>query len=315
MTIESSPPSSTWNLLGVACRPTLLFIAAYALNMIPHEAAHAAVAYILGFSSTLFQLWINPDAVQASPEQQAFIAVAGPLFSLAVGAVCLLPYQKLKHRPSGLMFLMLGTIGIYTFLRNLFAASMGGDFNIALTALGAPRVPRFVASGAGLILLPLFMFFVGRELLGWAPPDFGRVKAVAYARVAPWMIGTLLVTVLYLPLRPFSSGQIWLVLYFGCSLSWGAAFGVLPNASSPTKFRTPPASLVIFHRTRSEYMSRQTGARLGRNKTHLIHLPAEPQGRARRSMVMASFTSLTSRVAFGTSHFRPLRTPFLLALW
>jgi hypothetical protein len=130
------------------------------------------------------------------------------------------------------MFLMLGTIGIYIFLGNLFAVSTGGDFNIALTALGAPRVLRPVASAAGLILLSLFMFFVGRELLRWTPPDFGRVKAVASATVAPWLIGTLLVTVLYLPLPPFLIGPNLVSSIFWLFAVLGAAFaGELPRSA------------------------------------------------------------------------------------
>jgi hypothetical protein len=193
--------------------------------MTPHEAAHAAVAYALGFSSTLFQLWVNPDAAQASPQQQALIAFAGPLFSLSVGTVFLLLYRKLKQRPSGLMALMLGTIGIYAFLGNLFAASMGGDFTIALTALGTPRIFRFVGSATGLILLPLFMFFVGRELSRWTPPSFARVKAVVCATVAPWLIGTLLVTVLYLPLPRFLIGPNLMGSIFWLFAVLGAGFG------------------------------------------------------------------------------------------
>jgi hypothetical protein len=41
------------NRIGVAFRPTLLFVTAFALNATPHEAVHAATAYMLGFSSTL----------------------------------------------------------------------------------------------------------------------------------------------------------------------------------------------------------------------------------------------------------------------
>jgi hypothetical protein len=50
---------------GVAVRPTLLFMTAFALNASPHEATHAAIAYMLGFSSTLYQMWVNPDAAAA----------------------------------------------------------------------------------------------------------------------------------------------------------------------------------------------------------------------------------------------------------
>jgi membrane-associated protease RseP (regulator of RpoE activity) len=63
MKVESlTSTTATPATFGVAVRPTLLFVAAFALNITPHEVVHALVAYLLGFSSTLFQMWANPDA-------------------------------------------------------------------------------------------------------------------------------------------------------------------------------------------------------------------------------------------------------------
>ncbi len=72
---------------GIAVRPTLLFMTAFALNVSPHEVMHALTAYMLGFSSTLYQMWVNPDTAEATPRQLLAIAVAGPIFSLAAGLV------------------------------------------------------------------------------------------------------------------------------------------------------------------------------------------------------------------------------------
>jgi hypothetical protein len=223
--MEQSLPSSTRISWEAASRPTILFVAAYALSMTPHEAAHAVAAYLLGFSSTLFQLWVNPDAAQATPGQQALIAAAGPLFSASVAAVSLLIYRKLKYRPSGLVFLMLGTVGIYIFLGGALAAAMGGDFNIVLTALGTPKSIRYAVSAIGLILLPLFMFFVGRELLRWAPIGISRARAVACSTVAPWLIGTLVATIVYLPLPRFLIGPSLIGSVFWVFAVLGAALG------------------------------------------------------------------------------------------
>ena len=53
-TLAAPPDSMTAaNRIGIAVRPTLLFVTAFALNATPHEAVHAATAYMLGFSSTL----------------------------------------------------------------------------------------------------------------------------------------------------------------------------------------------------------------------------------------------------------------------
>jgi len=159
------PRSEALRTFGIAVRPTLLFVAAFALNVTPHEAVHAAIAFLLGFSSTLFQMWVNPDATTASSRQMAAIAVAGPVFSLALGAISWLLYTwRYRDRASGLVFLMLSIVGIYSFLGPLAGAAFGGDFNIVLKAIGASKVIQNVASATGLVLLPLFMFFMGKEL-------------------------------------------------------------------------------------------------------------------------------------------------------
>lgn len=70
---DSSAATRTGRIrtISIAARPTLLFLAAFAFNINPHEAAHAIVAYSLGFSSTLFQMWVNPDAASATSSQVA----------------------------------------------------------------------------------------------------------------------------------------------------------------------------------------------------------------------------------------------------
>ena len=55
------------------------------MSLTPHEAAHARTAYCLGFSCTLYQMWVNPDAADATPGQVAIISLLGPVFSLYSG--------------------------------------------------------------------------------------------------------------------------------------------------------------------------------------------------------------------------------------
>jgi len=115
-----------------AIRPTLLFVTAFALNVTPHEIAHAIAGYLLGFDSTVFQMWVNPDAADATPGRLAIIAVIGPLFSLMVGTASFVLYERrFKERTSGLAFLMIGIVGVYSFLGPLVGAALGGDFHIA----------------------------------------------------------------------------------------------------------------------------------------------------------------------------------------
>src|ERR1700721_2682488 len=179
-------PSNVPNTWGVACRPTLLFVAAYALSITPHEAVHALTSYLLGFSSTLFQMWVNPDPATATSRQLATIAIVGPVFSLAVGVTCWLLYQwRFRRKPAALMFLMLAMVGVYSFLGPLAGSALGGDFSLAFTFLDVPRAPRFGAAAFGCALLPWFMFFMGGKLVGWVPSTFGRAKAVGCTTGAP----------------------------------------------------------------------------------------------------------------------------------
>ena len=189
------------NRMGVAVRPTLLFMAAFALNVTPHEAAHATVAYLLGFNSTLYQMWVNPDAAMATSRQTIAIAIAGPIFSLTIALISWRLYrQRYSCKPSGLLYLMLAINGFYLFLGPVAAATFGGDFNVALRSADASKLLMNVISVVGVLILPTMMYFMGKELSSWAPPWFSRSKAVLCTTVGPSLIGTVLITLVYLPL-------------------------------------------------------------------------------------------------------------------
>lgn len=229
-----SAVTHTW---GVACRPTLLFVVAYALNVTPHEFVHALTSYSLGFNSTVFQMWVNPDSAQATASQLAIVAVSGSLFSLSVGVVCWLLYQRqFRESPSGLAFLMMAMVGIYSFLGPLAGAALGGDFHIALTFLHIPTTVAYLASAIGFLLLPAFMFCIGRELLRWAPRGFNRAESVGCVTLAPWLVGTSVLLLLYWPLPRFLVGST-----IGGSVFW--VFAVLGAAIGfPTKSRAETVS-------------------------------------------------------------------------
>jgi len=222
------PPakSDVSNVWGVTCRPTLLFVVAFALNVTPHEIVHAITSYWLGFNSTVFQMWVNPDSAVAMPSQLAIIALSGPLFSLSVGVACWLLYQRrFRERPSGLAFLMMAIVGIYSFLGPLAGAALGGDLHIAFTFLHISTTLSYLASAIGFILLPAFMYGMGRELLRWAPREFGRAQAVVSITLAPWLLGTVLLLLVYWPLPRFLAWSTLAGSAFWVFAVLGAAFG------------------------------------------------------------------------------------------
>ncbi|MGB0063784.1 MAG: hypothetical protein WBP85_05005 [Terracidiphilus sp.] len=218
-------PFVTLSTLGVAARPTILFVVAYALNTTPHEAFHALTAYWLGFNSTIFQMWVNPEPASATPVALATIAAAGPFFSLTFGVICLLIYSRLRLRPSGLLLFMLAFVGIVCFLGPVAGAEFGGDFETALTLVRAPGWIAAAVSVIGWLLLLAFTFQMGRELAGWAPRHFGRAASVLSTAVLPPTAGTLLILVLYWPLPRFLIGSIIAGSFFWIPTMIGAAVG------------------------------------------------------------------------------------------
>jgi len=259
-TLAAHPDSMTAaNRIGVAVRPTLLFVTAFALNATPHEAVHAATAYMLGFSSTLYQMWVNPDAAAATPRQLIAIAVAGPIFSLTLGLISFVLYRwRYSRRPSGLLFLMLAIIAFYIPL----GGSILGDIHLALRDGGASKLLMSAISIIAVLMLSTMLYFMGKELCSWAPPLFSRSKAVLCTTVGPWLIGTALMTLVYLPLPKFLIAPNLLGSVF-----WG--FAVIGAIRAD---RTMPAARPIRSLTRADLIVTAAALMMVRFLVHGVRL-------------------------------------------
>jgi hypothetical protein len=225
-------------------------VTAFALNATPHEATHAVTAYMLGFSSTLYQMWVNPDTAAATPQQHIAIAVAGPIFSLTVGLISFALYRwRYNRRPSGLLFLMFAIIAFYIPL----GGSIGGDIRLALQFGGASKLLMNVISVVAILMLSTMMYFMGRELCSWAPPWFSRSNAVLCTTVGPWLIGTVLMTLIYLPMPRFLiapnliGSVFWLFAVIGACLSSRTTPALRPirSLTSPDLIVTAAALIMV----------------------------------------------------------------------
>jgi hypothetical protein len=180
-------------------RLTVLFFAGYTVNSILHEFAHALTAYALGTGSTLFHFYVNVDEANVANWQLALIGAAGPLFSLLFGLICLLAYRKSPESPPQLLFLYLSAAGINMFLGNLSSASFVGDFSRVAATLNLPMAARHAITVAGLGCIVVFMFFVGGELLHWAPSGINGLDAMTTLVLFPAIGGGALVVLAFLP--------------------------------------------------------------------------------------------------------------------
>jgi hypothetical protein len=115
----------------IPLRLVLAFFAAYGLNTALHECAHALMACFLGLPATLFHFYVNIDYPSGDIRSRVLCAIAGPLFSLGLGALSWGLYKKLQVRPEALLFLHLSILGTSIYLGNLFSTSLvPGDFGV-----------------------------------------------------------------------------------------------------------------------------------------------------------------------------------------
>lgn len=215
-------------------RPILWFATAYTINIILHESTHALTARCLGFRSTLFNLWVNPELTQATTTQRAMIATAGPVASLCVGLLCWLAYGKARNSSAGMPLAYLSSFGLTIFFGNLLSASFVGDFSIAAVALGLPMAARYLVSLIGALSVGVILFFTGRELRRWAPRQVGRIAGAIGTVALPALVGTALVILVNQPLPAsfvaarVGEGSVWVV----------AAVGALTGRDDPASSDT-----------------------------------------------------------------------------
>lgn len=190
--------STRWK--GWGLRPILLFAAAYTIVGILHELAHALTAYSLHVPSTLFHLGVTLDRAHGTLNERAVIGVAGPLFTFAVGLLCLVAYKKAHDSRLGLPPLYLAMFGMGTFFGNLMSASFVGDFSRAALALQVPMPVRYGTSAVGILLLCGLSFLIGMELRRWAPAGVSAGRAMTGMIALPAILGTAMVVLIFLPM-------------------------------------------------------------------------------------------------------------------
>jgi hypothetical protein len=198
-------------------RPTFLFAAAYVVNGVLHESAHASMAAALGVPATLFHTHVDVGASAASATQHALISAAGPVFSGAFGLACAIACRYSRGKAWELLLLYLATLGSSMLFGNLMSASFVGDFGNMANALQLPTHVRWLLSLIGFAGLISVLAATGVLLARWIPPRVSKVAGIVTFIVMPAAAGTLFVVAVYQPMSPaFTSARIaeglfWLV--------------------------------------------------------------------------------------------------------
>ncbi|HSC54508.1 MAG TPA: hypothetical protein VLC98_12835 [Phnomibacter sp.] len=210
--------TSMSHAIKLSFKPTVLFFSANALSYPLHEMFHALTAYFLNVNSTLYHFYVDVDHARTSAYDNLLIAVAGPVLSFAFGLLFWTAYKKSKAASYKLIMFYAAIAGISIFFGNVFSTAFAGDFHTAATLLRFPSWLQIFVTLTGLVFLSVFMYRVGKEVLFFSFNNETTFKGmISSFLLMPWIVGTLLLILSFLPLPGFfitgmiSSSIFWVV--------------------------------------------------------------------------------------------------------
>jgi hypothetical protein len=206
---------------------TILFITAFLLTTILHETAHAIAGWMADSQPILHHNYVEHLATShLSVMQQAEIALAGPLVGLLQGLTCLLLFSVLTRRRRPQLFILwLCVLGFNNFLGYLMtgplfqAGDIGKIYRLLGTSTAIQIMLAIVAAGALLFMAykmtrPYLSFANERS---WLDTADERKRYSLHILLLPWLFGSIVVTLLYLPviaivsiIYPIMSGLVFI---------------------------------------------------------------------------------------------------------
>jgi len=229
-------------------KATLLFFSANALNLSSHELSHALTAYFFRVPATLFHFYVDINQAEATISERMIIAMIGPVFSLCLGILSWTFYLKNSALTTRLFLLYSAVVGISIFFGNLFSTAFAGDFSKMTQLLHFSQSLRYFISVVGLLALILFMFLAGRKFLGaglFEPTPKGAT--ILNGLFIPWVLGTALLILVYIPLPPnLVTGIIASSAFWIFSIVGGATGKPSPKTVHLSKISLSIWDIVLF---------------------------------------------------------------------
>lgn len=203
------------------------YVLAFLLTTVLHEFGHAIVGSFLGSHPVLHHNYVAHLDRDALPViHQAWIAMAGPLVSLVQGLFLLPVVDRAKGGGLFQLFLvwcmLLGFGNFFGYLMTgpIFTAGDIGKVYVMLDVSMALRITIALVGAAALCFVayrvtrPFLQFATDRAMLEDA---VSRLSFNFRIIILPWLIGSVVMTILYLPviaivsiIYPISSGMVFI---------------------------------------------------------------------------------------------------------
>lgn len=198
----------------VAINSTMLYLLAFLLTTVFHELFHAIFAIIFNGSPILHHNYVEHGSIVFTNNQHVLIAMAGPVGSFIQGILIGFIFIKIKGQNLFKLFLLwFSILGFTNFFGYLMTGPFfqAGDIGKIYSLMEVPFVFQlvgfFIGAGALLYLAckmtkPFLLFSYKPE---WISDRKTKVNFSFHSLFLPWIIGSVLITILYLPIIAFVS--------------------------------------------------------------------------------------------------------------
>ena len=213
----------------ITINSAVLYVLAFLLTTIIHEFMHAIIGSSFGSNPILHHNYVEHLSVEnLTINQKVTVALAGPLISLTQGILSAIAYIKIRYIPHRLIHLFLlwfSVLGLFNFLGYLMTGFIfkAGDIGKSYNLLNAPfwiqillaiTAATCFVSVAYKITTPYLRFSYHEK---WLNDGKSRKNFSFHTLFLPWIIGSCVITILYLPIialisiiYPILSGMIFI---------------------------------------------------------------------------------------------------------
>lgn len=213
----------------ITINSTILYVIAFLLTTIIHEFLHAIIGSFFESNPIMHHNYVEHLSIEhLTINQKITIALAGPAISLIQGFLSGALYYKIRNKSHNLIHLFMLWISVLGFSNFLGYVMTGflfknGDIGRAYVLSDTPLWVQIVLAVLAALLLVFMAYNMTMPYLQlsykkeWVEDGKSRKNFSFHTLFLPWMIGSIIVTILYLPIialisiiYPISSGMIFI---------------------------------------------------------------------------------------------------------
>jgi len=200
---------------AIAINSTTLYCIAFLMTTIIHELGHAVTGWLFESSPVLHHNYVEHLASDAlTMTQQLLVALAGPLISLVQGMVAGMMFLRSSQDNLRALFLLwFAILGLSNFLGYFMTGfvfqegDIGRIFQLMELPMGV-QITLATTAAAALLFLAYkltasFLRFSYKE--EWVADERSRVNFSFRMIILPWVVGSGIVTLAYLPVQAIVS--------------------------------------------------------------------------------------------------------------